>query len=422
MNEKYYIWLLKCMGAGNKHSNTALEAYNYDIKKLYKDCKEKTLKDNTGITKSEFKKLYETDISVADEVLEAYSRFRPKIVTLEDEDYPKGLRDIFNPPILLFVVGDISEVNSEMLITVVGTRRESMYGRRACELICSEIASVGFSIVSGLANGGDTTAHITALKCGAKTYGFLACGLDVNYPYGKSGLKNVIIKHGAVITEFLPGTPPEPNNFHIRNRLMSGMSLGTLVVEAPKKSGTMITAHCAVEQGRDVFAVPSSIFFFNGRGVNQLIKEGAKPVKDGLDIIEEYIIAYPERIDSKFKRIDYIEKAKLNKKEEESLDNKSKIKAKKEAQKELSKMAKSVMKSPVLSFEEAVGDNEILKNDEIAKRVYNYLKLTPYTDNELAIMMNIPLQKLLTSVTKLEMAGIVSKDTNRKITIIKTSK
>ncbi len=427
---EYYVWLVKCMGVGNQRSHKILEIYD-DIAEFYSDCKNHRIKKGIRLTENEIRFLCETDINDIAFVFEKYRKYRAQIITIEDELYPQQLRNIDNPPLILFVVGDITHLDDELLFTVVGTRKESLYGRRACEVICSELCVSGFSIVSGLANGGDTTAHMTALKCGGRTYGFLACGLDVDYPYGKSNLKNAIYKNGAIITEFLPGTKAFAENFHIRNRLMSGISVGTLVIEASKRSGTLITAHNAVNQGKDVFAVPASIFWKNSAGIIELIQSGAKPVKDALDIIEEYIDRYPEKIKIPSKRVNLTQIFETNRKLGLTDDNSPQAigqqeyqKLRKEAKKELKQAGKEAVKGitdersvETLSLNEKLLQNNLNHNENILK-IISLLEKSALTTDELSEKSGISTAQIMICTTKMELAGIVKKTFGNRIELI----
>lgn len=433
MNRKeYYVWLVKCMGVGNPRSAQILERYS-DIAEFYEDCKNKQIKRGIRLTENELRFLHETNLSDVEFVFEKYNRFKAQTITIEDELYPWQLRNIDNPPLVLFVVGDITHLDDELLITVVGTRKESLYGRHACELICSELAVSGFSIVSGLAKGGDTTAHMTALKCGARTYGLLACGLDVDYPYGKAALKNAIVRNGAVITEFLPSTKAFPENFHIRNRILSGLSEGTLVIESPKRSGTIITANYAINQGRDVFAVPAGIFWINSAGTIELIKNGAKPVKDALDIIEDYIDKYPNKINVPNQRANLREIFEANKRLGLSDANSPQavgeeyIQTLKEAKKELKKAGKEAVRTGKIEPSDEINNlptvyerlkqNNLSENQDILK-IISLLEKTPLTADELAELTGLSSPSILVSITKMELAQIVKKTPGNRIELI----
>ncbi len=203
-----------------------------------------------------------------------------------EKDYPPNLLQIHDPPPCLYHKGDINKDDS-LAIAIVGARHATHYGITIAERIAGELAARGITIVSGMARGIDTAAHRGALKGGGRTIAVLGSGLDVIYPAENTKLFQEITHNGAVISEFPLSTPPLPRNFPMRNRVISGLSLGTLVIEASLKSGSLITAQMALDQGREVFAVPGNINSKTSRGTNKLIKDGAKLVECTDDILEE---------------------------------------------------------------------------------------------------------------------------------------
>ena len=213
-----------------------------------------------------------------------------KGVTLDrsDERYPAWLRAIPDPPAVFYCDG-LPEPRDRQAVAIVGSRRATPYGLRATETLARELSGAGFTIVSGFARGIDAAAHRAALEAGGRTIAVLGCGLDVAYPPGHARLREEIAKCGAVITEFAPGTPPWASNFPRRNRIISGLSLGVVVVEAAEDSGSLITARLALEQGREVFAVPGPVDAPLSRGPHGLIKQGAKLVETVDDIVEELL-------------------------------------------------------------------------------------------------------------------------------------
>jgi len=211
---------------------------------------------------------------------------RVRVIVWDDPDYPRNLRQVYNAPPVLYVRGSL-EVRDEWAVAVVGTRRASVYGKEAARLIATGLAQAGVTVVSGLAQGIDTVAHQACLEAGGRTIAVLGCGVDVIYPWPNTHLAAGIVEHGALLSEYALGTRPEAGNFPPRNRLISGLTLGTVVVEADLGSGALITADFAAEQGREVFAVPGSIFARTSRGTNRLIQQGAKMVCTVTDILEE---------------------------------------------------------------------------------------------------------------------------------------
>lgn len=233
----------------------------------------------TRITKREF-------AFDPEEELEKVEKCGARLITYGDEGYPSALRQIHDPPIILYVKGKAID-RDEVLVSVVGSRNATYYGIRATEQIAEGLARRGAGVVSGMARGIDSTAHRGCLRGGGYTVAVMGTGVDVVYPASNKKLFGEIAEKGSVLSEFPMGTPPEPRNFPIRNRIISGLSRGVVVVEASKKSGSLITASLALEQGREVFAVPGSIESFKSVGTHYLIKQGAALVENAEDILSE---------------------------------------------------------------------------------------------------------------------------------------
>lgn len=216
-------------------------------------------------------------------------------ISLNEKNYPRLLKEIYNPPKELFFLGEI-RAEENLPLAIVGTRKFSNYGKQATIELGRSLAKTGFTIVSGLALGIDSLAHQAALDVGTRTIAVLGCGLDNIYPaIHKKLTEKIIAQGGLIVSEYPPGTPPLKHHFPARNRIIAGLSLGVLVIEAPETSGALITAKCALEQNREVFAVPGNIFSQNSFGTNQLIKLGAKPVTQIEDILETFNLALPEK-------------------------------------------------------------------------------------------------------------------------------
>ncbi len=221
--------------------------------------------------------------------LRLLERYDVRLISIIDEEYPDLLKFIYDPPILLYIKGEILPRDSRA-IAIVGTRKPTNYGRLSAQKIGVEIARTGFTIVSGLAYGIDSCAHKAALDTGGRTIAVCGTGLDIVYPAVHRALAKDIIQSGALISEFPLGTKIEAWNFPIRNRIISGMCKGTFVIEGKKTSGALLTAKMALEQNRDVFALPGNINSPQSEGPNYLIKLGAKIVTKAEDILEEYHI------------------------------------------------------------------------------------------------------------------------------------
>jgi DNA processing protein len=239
-----------------------------------------------------------------------------RILTLESEEYSPLLKSIYDPPPILYIQG--KPLNTITLpLAVVGTRTPSEYGRLVAERLCLKLASAGFSMISGLARGIDTLAHKAALSAGADTIAVFGCGLGHTYPPENINLRKQIVKQGAILSEFPILMRPDRNNFPARNRILSGLALGTVVVEAAEKSGALITADFALEQGREVFAVPGNITSPKSKGTNGLIKAGAKLVDGPGSILEELLPALGESLKAKVENEEL--KVKLDNDEEKKI-------------------------------------------------------------------------------------------------------
>lgn len=230
------------------------------------------------------------DSSILDKAnaeIERLEKLGAEVITLEDDEYPELLREIHDPPIALYVRGNLTEACKRPCLAVVGSRRCSTYGVNVAESLSRDLAAHGLTIVSGLARGIDAAAHRGALEASGLTVAVVGTGLETTYPKEHKKLEEQIIAHGAVISEFPLGTPPLPQNFPYRNRILSGLGFGVLIVEASEHSGSLITARLASEQGREVFAVPGNITSQTSFGPNFLIKDGAKLVQIWRDVVEE---------------------------------------------------------------------------------------------------------------------------------------
>ncbi len=241
-----------------------------------------------GLTPQDAAALCDKDVTRAEKILAYCQSMGAKVLTFEDTDYPYALRKIFDPPYVLYVKGNILPWDRMLCIGVVGTRHATDYGKYAAEELSFALAREGVTIVSGMAAGIDSCGHRGALRAKAPTIAVLGCGIDVVYPASNAALEREIERDGAVLTEYPPGTEPKGTNFPRRNRIISGLSQGVLVAEAPVKSGALITADCALAQGKDVFAVPGGIYTPSSAGCNLLISQGAKLVSCAADILEEY--------------------------------------------------------------------------------------------------------------------------------------
>lgn len=227
---------------------------------------------------------YKPDDEGIQQDIETLARLDARVMTRWDEDYPKNLLEIYDPPAILFVRGEF-QAKDDLAIAVVGSRASSNYGDSVTTAITRDLVRSGVCVVSGLARGIDTVCHATALNEGGRTIGVLGCGLDINYPSENKALIERMAREGVVMSEFRPGSEPLRTNFFRRNRIVSGLSKAVVVVEASRRSGSMITVNHALDQGRDVFAVPGNVLHERSRGPHSLIKQGAGLVESAQDIL-----------------------------------------------------------------------------------------------------------------------------------------
>lgn len=242
---------------------------------------------NSGLNKPQLAAIQHPDWKKINNIIDDSTRCHSHIIHYDSPEYPKLLKEIYDPPLIFFARGNL-ELLSQHQIAIVGSRNASASGREIAQNLAGQLAK-HFVITSGLALGIDAYAHQGTLQVGGFTIAVVATGLDITYPARHKKLqKDILQNNGLIISEFLPGVSPKPGHFPKRNRLISGLSLGVLVVEASLKSGSLITARCALEQGREVFAVPSSIFNQQAKGCHWLIKQGAKLVEEIADIEDEF--------------------------------------------------------------------------------------------------------------------------------------
>ncbi|MGL5971373.1 MAG: DNA-processing protein DprA [Cetobacterium sp.] len=226
------------------------------------------------------------------------------LIDMNDFRYPENLKNIAKPPLFLFYKGDIDLLNKERMISVIGTRRSTKYGELGCQSVVKDLVDGEVVVVSGLALGIDSLAHGEALRLKGKTVAVLGCGINVNYPRTNTKLRKEIEKNGLVISEFSLNSEPTPEKFPVRNRIIAGLTKGTIVIESSMKGGSLITANQALEEGRDVFAIPGDITYPLSQGCNELIKKShAKLVTSGEDILKEYNWSKKSQAGEEFNRL-----------------------------------------------------------------------------------------------------------------------
>lgn len=394
---KYWIWLAEKRGVRRQTKLALTQRFETPEELYYAETDEVLLTE--GITREEAAALEDKDLRRAEEILEVCERQDYRILTIADAAYPRRLRNIFDPPILLYCRGRLPLVDEEAAIAVVGTRSYTPYGALCAGKLGGQLAAGGAVIVTGLAHGIDSLAARAALRNGGRVLGVLGCGLDVVYPRGNEELYEDVAAAGALITEYAPGTLPLSGNFPVRNRVLSGLSVAVLVVEAPERSGALITANTALEQGRDVFAVPGPIDAPNSRGSNRLIRDGAGLVTCGWDILEGYRSRFPHRLRPSSENLPPVP-------EQDSLP----------AQRaEESSPAKPEKKEtpPALPVLDLTADTAGLTDDQI--RILQVLTTdAPLLTDDVAERADLPIRRVLSALTVLEIDGYATQHGARR--------
>ena len=290
----HWIWFATRTGMGDKTKCTLLSHFE-DPEEIY-FAPELEFERFEELSPSSVESIMDKDLTACEEILESCQEKGIHILTFRDADYPARLKNIPDPPMVLYYKGSLPAFDELPVIGVVGTRRASAYGLTAAKRLGYQIAACGGTVVSGMATGIDGTAMKGALTAGGTVVGILGCGADIVYPASNRWLYADTEKYGCILSEFPPGTPPVGRNFPRRNRIISGLSCGVLVVEAPEKSGALITARLSADQGRDVFVVPANIDVESAMGSNALMREGAIPVSSGWDILSEYRYQFPSKV------------------------------------------------------------------------------------------------------------------------------
>jgi len=281
----YWLALERVPGVGPISIARLIDAFSSPERVFQASAKEIQAKARLSERVAENIAAFTPDRAAILKEMEIISELGAKVITRWDPDYPENLKEIYDPPALLFVRGRFVAEDSKA-VAVVGTRNPTRYGTELAEAITRDLVRAGITIVSGLARGIDTAAHWAALRHGGRTIGVLGCGIDVCYPKENKDLVTEIERCGAVISEFRPQTGPLSTNFYRRNRIVSGLTRGTLVVEAAPRSGSLITAAHALDQNREVFALPGSVLNKRSWGPHHLLKQGAALVESAQDIID----------------------------------------------------------------------------------------------------------------------------------------
>ncbi len=283
----YWVWIASVQGLKTKKVQKLIDSFG-SIKNVYYQSKKELMKVRVIEEKTAEQMIRKKDRQKIENIIDCLVKQKIQVIPYTSLDYPVQLKQIYDPPVVLYVKGNIS-ILQNFSIAIVGARQATLYGKQVAFGLAKNLACSGVIVISGLAKGIDTYAHLGTLKAEAKTIAVLGNGIDSIYPKENKELAEQILqKGGAIVSEYTVGQKPEKYHFPARNRIISGLSQGVVVVEAKKKSGSMITVDYALEEGKMVFAVPGRITDVTSEGTNELLMQGAKPIRKIQDILEEY--------------------------------------------------------------------------------------------------------------------------------------
>lgn len=394
-NLRYWLWLQRALGEGAYIKNM-IEDFG-SVNKLY-SSNILEWRMSPALTAKQIDRLEQTDINSVDEIIYTCEKNGWTIIDYDDERYPNRLREIHNPPCVLYVDGILPDIDNLAVIGIVGTRKASTYAIKVTHIMSRGITECGALVVSGGALGVDTAAHKGALTAGGNTVAVLGCGLGASYLNENKPLRDIIKNNGALVTEYPPFTRASRTTFPMRNRIISGLSVGVLVVEAGVKSGSLITANYALEQGRDIFAVPASVLSVDFSGTNKLIDDGAMVATKPAQIVSVYA--------EKFSTID-ISKAR-------SID---------ELMNDESDKSANVEKNEnELSFESIEENREKrLKNEHKASTLNGDAKIVYQCLNDCFLHIDAIIEKtgltsakVMASITQLEVMGLIESTSGKR--------
>ncbi len=388
---EFWIWLSNALGAGSPRIN--------DIVACFETAEHFYAEKKTGFRHVEFltapekQKLIDASLSDALRLKERTLDKGYRILTPDQKEYPNRLRNIYAMPAVLYIDGTLAGLDDNVAITLVGARKCSDYGRTVAADLGRGLARMGAVVITGMARGIDGAAHEAALLAGGSTVAVLGCGLDIVYPPEHMTLRRETPKRGAVISEFPLGAKPEGFHFPIRNRLMSALSLGVVVVEGELSSGSLITANYALEQGKDVFAVPGSVLSGLSKGPFRLLQAGAIPVSCAGDILEEYRYRYAAKIDWRVP-------VEQNKREKPSAE---------------SRLKKADLAQPVVPIRKK--RDLPPECDENIREIYEVLSEIPINADEIAARTQKNPAEVLTALSELEIMGYISANAGKRFCI-----
>lgn len=397
---EYWIWMQNALGAGARTDE--ILSYFETPENLY-NAGSKEWRLSGLFTQKKIDELKSSTPSLTGKILNECRQKGYTIITPDSSLYPERLKNLSNMPLVLYGLGDCSVLSDVVSIGIVGTRNASDYGIQVAQKLSFALADAGATIVSGGALGVDSEAHAGAMLAKGRTLAFLGCGLSFDYLRENAAMRRAITRYGAVVSEYSPFTPASRATFPIRNRLISGVSLGIAVIEAGVKSGSLITANCALDQGKDVFAVPGDIVRSSFDGTNYLIKNGAKPVFSAEDILIEYESVYGDLFDISKSRV--------------SLSSITYVDYRKGKSKNKVKQTEVVKNEPIY---QKITETKNLPEDisEDAKIIYSVLNHAGVHIDDIVRETNLKMNIVLSSLTELEILGFVELESGKKYKIV----
>lgn len=412
----HWIWLAHRPGFGPRTKAQLLEHFRDPEAVYYAD--EEAL-GQLGLSSDVRAALLDKNLDSSEKILEDCEKKRLNILTLQDAAYPSRLKNIPDPPLVLYYKGQLPDFDGVPVIGVVGTRKASAYGLTVAKRMGYQIGRCGGLVVSGMAYGIDGLAMSGALTAGAKTVGVLGCGADIVYPQSNRSLFRDVEAYGCILSEFAPGQNAAKWTFPMRNRIISGLSCGVLVVEAPEKSGALITARLALEQGRDVFAVPGNIDMPTCAGSNALLRDGAIMVSSGWDVLSEYQSLFPDKIhreDAPCLQRAYPQEIAR----QEGETTPAKVAQSPRIPEETTRLKKnlekkSIDKEPVEAYSDVNVDLSRLSEDE--QRIVLCLKNGQRLVDDVIAETGMTTGKLLAVLTMLELKGVIRRLPGKRISL-----
>lgn len=390
---KYWLWLSELKHLSLTQKLILLEHFDQDPENIY-HSEEAEYRLVESLTSQQARWLEQNkSLNRADAILGDCERLNLRILTIRDGGYPDRLRNIAAPPLVLYVQGRMPHFDEEVAVAMVGTRAPSAYGLEVGERLAFQMAGMGAIIVSGLAAGGDSAAHRGALRAGGFTAGVIGGGHDIIYPRESRALYEDLALRGVILSEYPPGTEHMGSHFPVRNRIISGLCQATVVIEAPESSGTLITANRALDQGRDVFAVPGLITDPHFAGSNRLIQHGAGLVTCGWDVLEQYADQFPHKI------------------RKAGVKEPTRFGGEPPAEKPEKPRRAEPKELPVLDLSREQG----LTDDQI--RILKALGERSVCADELVEETQLPVRRVLSALTVLEIDGYVAQEAGKRFTL-----